>query len=194
MRIYGPSDLFNAADTVRTGLNEGASQIREVVDLVPRLVALLERAEGLVDQIADVTDRADELVERAGAATTKAEELTASAESLVKRSEALLEPVESLAPKGLPMLEQVVASISPDEIEAIKSMFDRLPGMLNQVDRIGPDVAEILDSVKDLSRAASGIPGMQSAMKRGARKADEADEEGSEAAVEAGDTASNPDR
>lgn len=175
MRLYGPSDLFNAADAVRNGLNEGASQAKEVVDLVPRLVSLLERVEGVVDQIADVTDRADALVDTAGEATARVGRVTDAAEELLQRGEALMAPMEALAPKATPIAEEVVDSISPDEVQAIKSLFDRLPGMLDQVDRIGPDVSRILDSVSELSLAAEGIPGMQAAMKRGARKSDEAD-------------------
>ena len=88
------------------------------------------------------------------------------------------------------MLATVVDSVSPEEITAVVRAMDRLPQlvdaletgvlpMLGTLDRVGPDVHDILESVSELATALQGLPGVGLLQRRGERKADE-EEEGSD--------------
>ncbi|NNG21238.1 hypothetical protein HJ590_17090 [Naumannella sp. ID2617S] len=183
MRIYGPADLLTAAGTVRQGLNDSADQVRELIELIPRVIAMVDRAETLLTAAEEALEVTDDLLAGAeqtrlkvDAVATRAGTLVKRSEALVGRTEAMLEPMEKLAPTALPLLQQVVESIDPNEVRAIKGMIDRLPGMLDQIDHIGPDVNRILDAVTDLTAAMQGLPGMGALKRRGERKADESDD------------------
>ena len=56
---------------------------------------------------------------------------------------------------------------------------DAVRAMLGTLDRVGPDVHDILESVSELATALQGLPGVGLLQRRGERKADE-EEEGSD--------------
>lgn len=173
MRIYGPADLITAASTVRQDLNAGTEQVREILELVPRVIAMVGRAESLLNQAEGARARTDDLVARAELTRAQVDLVATRAEALVERSEALLAPMEQLAPEAMPIAEQLVQAIDPDEIQAVNGLIDRLPSVLGQVDHIGPDVNRILAAVTDLSVAMQGLPGLSALKRCGERKADE---------------------
>ncbi|GAB3622847.1 hypothetical protein GCM10027418_09290 [Mariniluteicoccus endophyticus] len=188
MRILGPTDLLAAATTVRQGFADGTDQVRDLVDLVPRVIGmvdraedLLSRAEGLLDRAELAAERADAVAEAADRTRVRTDKVVARAEKLVGRTEALMVPVESLGPKALPLVDELVSSVSPEEIRAMKDLVDRLPSLVDQLDTVGPDVHNILDAVTDLSHALQGLPGMGAIKRRGERKdAEEDAQEGPE--------------
>lgn len=187
MRIYGPGDVLAVASQVREGLADGADQAKELLELVPRLIALVSRAENLLDGAERTLARTDQVVEAADRARAEVSEVAARAAEAVTRSEqtlartdALLAAVEEVAPDALPIIRSVVEQIDPNEVRAINGLIDRLPGMLDQLDQVAPDVHSILESVTDLTQATKGLPGVGALIRRGERKAEEAEESGDE--------------
>ena len=161
MRIHGPADLLATADQLRSSLADRADQAKDLLELVPRLIAIVQRTEVLLDSAERTLTRTDALIER---------------------SEALLEGVEEVAPTALPVLARVVEQIDPDEVRAFNALVDQLPALMEHLQGVGPNVSGILDTVTDLSQAVKGFPGIGALMRRGERKDDEEEGEPAQSA------------
>ncbi|MGH8867031.1 MAG: hypothetical protein ACRDYU_03425 [Actinomycetes bacterium] len=120
--------------------------------------AMLDTGTGLVGRADDLVGRADGLVGRSG--------------DLVGRAEGLLTQFEQPLATLLPSLRKFSDTLAPDEVEAAIALIDRLPVLLGHVeddllpmlatlDRVGPDVHEILEIVEDLRRVVTGLPGVR---------------------------------
>lgn len=166
MRIFRPADVVAMADQVRGGLAEGADQVKELLELVPRVVTLVQRAEFLLDSAERTLARTETMVARG-------EAMVERGEAIVERGKALLEGVEEVAPNALPILGQVIEAIDPKEVRAFNGLVDQLPTFLEQLKDVGPNVSLILESVTDLSQAIKGFPGMGALIRRGERKDEE---------------------
>ncbi len=185
--LPGPNDLVQAAAALRAGVGDA-------LDLVPRLGALLAQAESLVGRFASIMDRIETTVDRAdtliaGVASTdeSAREVVASVQETSVRINSLLalyeEPLHSLAPT----VSEFAASIDPAEVRAMIQLVDRLPILLAHVDddvlpilttldRVGPDLHQLLEIAQDVQVALGGLPGMGWIRKRAEKEEEEARE------------------
>lgn len=166
MRIYRPADVLGMAEELRSTLADSAGQVKQLVELVPRLLQLVRRAEVLVESAERTMLRTEELLARG-------EAVVELGEDLVGRGGVLLETVEEVAPAALPVLGRIVEAIDPDEVRAVNALIDGLPAFQAQLSNVGPDVRRILDAVTDLSQALKGVPGMSGLIRRGERKDEE---------------------
>ena len=77
-----------------------------------------------------------------------------------------------------------VDDLAPEEIDAAIKLVDELPALahhmstdilpiLETLDRVGPDLHELLDVTKDLRSAIDGVPGFSFLKKRGEAKSDD---------------------
>lgn len=201
MRIPGPSTFFAAAESLREGVTdmvfdlpgtvgEVLELLRRTTELVDRAEALLTDAEGLVAR-ADATMTAAEnmvrdgeaMLDRTAGVLADAEQSAQAAADLTERADQLLAPLEKLGDEALPVASRVIASIDPDEVEAVIGMVNHLPAllghleedimpMLEKLDHVGPDVHDILSGVQGITTAMSGIPGVSMLMRRGRRAKD----------------------
>jgi hypothetical protein len=84
----------------------------------------------------------------------------------------MLESYEPLLRSLQPSARRLVESIGEHEVDAGVALLDRLPVVLNHLDedvipilgsleRVGPDIHELLEVVEDLRRMLAGIPGMR---------------------------------
>ncbi len=187
MRLI-PVDIRAAADhvagTVRGGVAVAVEEVTTLIELVGRATALM--------------DDAEQLVVRANAALAGAERQLAECERQLTRSNALLQEAETMvAPlrpladasipvlsRALPIATTVVESIDPHEVDAMVRTLNHLPALVDTVEtqvipnlarleRVGPDVHEILENVSELSKALMGMPGIGWMQKRGADKQDD---------------------
>ncbi|WP_344884536.1 hypothetical protein [Allokutzneria multivorans] len=154
--LPGPRTVFDwAVQTTTT-----------VVSIPGRVLNLLTAAE-------DVVRRANELVERTDAVITSSEEAVAHARRVTAAVDEILETTK-------PML-RFVTELSAHEIEAAIKLVDELPKLaehlitdimpiLGTLDRVGPDIHELLDVTKDVRKAILGIPGFSYLRKRGEDK------------------------
>ncbi len=194
MRLfYGPADLLHAASSVKDGVTGAVTDVGDLFDLLGRGVELMERAEALVTGAEGLLLEAQTQLDRSARTLDDAQALTSDARALTAQAEAelaALTPLREVAQEATPMLATVVDSVSPEEITAVVRAMDRLPQlvdaletgvlpMLGTLERVGPDVHDILESVSELATALQGLPGVGLLQRRGERKADE-EEEGSD--------------
>ena len=183
--LPGPAAVLGgavaAADAVETALG-----------LVPRAAAAMDRIEDLLDRVDRVVDRADQVVSRADEATRRthavldtAEIVTRDAGRSVDGATGVLDRVDASLTSWEPSLRRLAPAalrfaerLDPAEVTAAISLVDRMPllldhvendvlPMLQNLDRVGPDLHEVLEVVQDLRRVVTGLPGIGLLRRRG---------------------------
>ena len=150
-----------------------------------RLEALLDRAEKTADRMDQVVARADETTQRAHAVLGTAELVTRDASRTVDGAAGVLDRVdtslvawEPSLRRLAPSLERFADALSPAEVTAAIALVDRMPlvldhlendvlPMLRTLERVGPDVHELLEVADDLRRVITGLPGIGLLRRRG---------------------------
>ncbi|WP_433870878.1 hypothetical protein [Saccharopolyspora sp. CA-218241] len=174
------------------GLLDGAeSLLARVHEVVGRVEELLERTDGLVDE-------ARGTAEAAATTVAEAQRISAAAEALVNRAagiadeaarsastaDQLLQAYAPIARRGAPLADRFVSEISDKEVDAAIRLVDELPVLtehvltdvlpiLRTLDRVGPEIHELLEVTHDVRRAIVGIPGFQFFRKRGEERVSE---------------------
>jgi DNA-directed RNA polymerase subunit F len=131
-----------------------------------RVLSLLSAAESVVA-------RADELVRRT-------EKVVAGAEKSVEHAERVTTEAQAQVTATQPLI-QFVEEFSALEVQAAIKLVDELPRLsehlnedvlpiLTTLNRVGPDLHELLDVVKDVRQAILGIPGFDFLRRRGEDK------------------------
>jgi len=166
--------------------------------LVTRTEAVVGSAEAVVESartvsaaaavvVADarrVSTAADAVVSEVVDITSKATGVVATAESTARSAHELLEEFSPLARRAMPLLKRFVEELSPHEIEAAIRLVDQLPVITEHVisdvlpilatlDKVGPDVHQLLEVTNDVRQAILGIPGFNFLRKRGEDKEEE---------------------
>ncbi|MDQ4039390.1 MAG: ribulose 1,5-bisphosphate carboxylase large subunit [Actinomycetota bacterium] len=186
--LLGPSDLVHGVGVVRDGIGEA-------IEALPRLLALLDQAETLIGRVGQVVDKIEATIDRAdiliGGVTSTyqaAQQVVTSVEETAVRANSLLglyeDPLRTMAPK----VSELAASIEPTEVHAMVQLVDRLPMLLKHLDedvvpilttldRVAPDLHQLLEIAQDLQVALGGVPGMGWLRKRAEKEEDEAEQE-----------------
>jgi len=144
-----------------------ASVPLRVLRLVDEIEVLLVRVTAIVDEARSVTDSAAVVVREAARTSADAAEAATTARALIAAYE--------------PPARQFVEHLSPEEVDAAIRMVDELPRLaqhLNEdvmpilatLDRVGPDIHELLGVTRDLRQAIVGIPGFAALRRRGEGK------------------------
>lgn len=166
--------------------------VETAIALVPRAAAALGRMEALLDRAEAVVTRAEEVVEAADATTVRAGAVVSGAETLTRRAGRAVDGVAGISDRAdlalqvweptlrrlAPQAERFAAGLQEHEIDAAIALVDRLPLLLTHVeedvlpvlrslDRVGPDVHEVLEVVEDLRRVVTGLPGIGLLRRRG---------------------------
>ena len=92
------------------------------------------------------------------------------------------------------MLNRFVASLDPDEVQALITLVDRLPTLVTHLDEdvlpvlvtlgdVVPDVHDLLDTVQDMRQVVKGFPGSRLLRRRGAEEIAEEESEASSSAT-----------
>ncbi len=164
--IPGPTELVQAASAVRNG-------VEDALALVPRVVAVLGRIESIVDRVESVVDRVESVVGRV--------------ESTDERIDALLDLYEPPLTTLAPSLRRFAEKLDPEEVTATIELVDRLPRLLTHLDedvfpilttldRVAPDLHQLLEIAQDLQVALGGLPGMGWLRKRAEKEEQEAEQ------------------
>jgi hypothetical protein len=159
--------------------------VERIIAVTGRASTALGRVEGLNDQAAATVHGAAELVgetravlDRAAEITDGAERAVAEAQRTAGAADALLRRYEPMALKAAPLAEKFIDSLSEEEVDAAIRLVDELPRLtehlrhdilpiLSTLDRVGPDINELLKVTYDVRRAILGIPGFGFFKKRG---------------------------
>ncbi len=187
-------------------LTGAESLLAQAGGIVAQVQALLVRMESLVEEVEGVRVRADEVVEGVGEVRLRAvdvvdqaqriadkgeramgglDDVRARADTLLGRVEhgavgRMLELAERLEPsltKLEPVLVRLAETTSPEEVDAVIAMVDKLPRieqslkedvlpMLATLSTVAPDMHEMLEVTRELSELVLNLPGMGRIKKR----------------------------
>ncbi|MGQ0572964.1 MAG: hypothetical protein ACT4RN_02030 [Pseudonocardia sp.] len=135
--------------------------------VVTRAGAVAADAAGVIDQATAVAQQAGEVVAQAGGTSGAARDL--------------LVTYAPIAEQAAPLARRFVEEFSAEELHAAIQLVDHLPALtehletdimpiLATLDRVGPDIHELLDVLKDVRQAINGIPGFGYFRRRGERE------------------------
>lgn len=137
-----------------------------------RVLDLLSAAEAVVARANELVDRTDKVITDAEAAVTHAQQVTAAAAEQIDKARPLLRFVEEFNAHEMDAAIRLV-----DELPRLTGHItdDVLP-ILATLDRVGPDIHELLDVANDVRQAILGIPGFNYLRRRGEDKEDDRDD------------------
>lgn len=183
--LPGPADVIRTALALREGVSTAAGLVTRADAAMTRVEAMLDRLDEVLASAEHTAAEADDALAR----TTKSldvMEVTArdagravdGATGLLHRTDAMLGMWEQPLRRLAPAVQKVGESLDPREVQAAVSLIDRLPlmldhvendvlPMLRQLDRVGPDLHEVLEIVDDLRRVVTGLPGIGRLRRRG---------------------------
>lgn len=183
--LTGPGGVIGAAASA-TGA------VEQALRLLPRATDALSRAEALLDRMDALATRAEHVVANAEAATQRSHAMLDTAEIVTRdagravegatgvldRVDASLQAWEPSLRKLAPEARRFADGLAGSEVTAALALADRMPlllehlehdvlPMFRQLDRVGPDLHEILEIVDDLRRVVTGLPGVSLLRRRG---------------------------
>ncbi|WP_447003266.1 hypothetical protein ACRAKI_26740 [Saccharothrix isguenensis] len=175
-----PRALF---DLARTTAETAVSVPGRVLDLLGAAEAVVRRADELVIRTGRVLDETEALVGRAKAVTAAAEGITTDVGHTARTSRELMDTYAPIAQKAHPLAQRFVDELSPHEVDAAVQLVDQLPVLtrhlmddvlpiLTTLDRVGPDIHQLLEVTNDVRQAILGIPGFAFLRRRGEDKED----------------------
>jgi ABC-type transporter Mla subunit MlaD len=154
--------------------------------VVTDAAVVAERAGKVADLAGDVAVAAGDVADRAGRVALDAGETQRAARGAVDGATSLLSTYEGPLTSLEPTVRRFAETFFPAEIDALAALVDRLPVLMNSVDNdvlpllhkldaMAPDLHELLETVQDLQRAISGLPGIGFLKRRGEDELEEED-------------------
>ncbi|QFZ22199.1 hypothetical protein [Saccharothrix syringae] len=176
-----PRALFSLA---RTTVETAVSVPGRVLDLLGAAESVVRRADALVARTERVLDETEDLVGRAKAVTAVAEGVTADAGRTARVAQGLVDDYAPLARQAQPLARRFVEELSPHEVDAAVELVDQLPVLtkhvledvlpiLTTLDKVGPEIHQLLEVTKDMRQAIQGIPGFAFLRRRGEDREDD---------------------
>jgi hypothetical protein len=183
--IPGPQAVLGGAVAAAEAVETAIGLVPRLVTVVARVEQLLDRVEAVVTRIEGVATSADEAAARTHTTIDHATQVTSAALEQANAAKALVDRMDSLLAGWEPTLDRVAPaarrfaeSLDEHEVDAAIALIDRLPRVLEHLDqdvlpvlktldRVGPDVHELLEVVQDLRRVITGLPGVNLLRRRG---------------------------
>ncbi|RCW38490.1 hypothetical protein DFQ14_12235 [Halopolyspora algeriensis] len=191
-RVIG---LVDGSETLLSRVHETLDRVEELVERTARTVEEAEEVLGrsrtavtsaaeVVEDAVRVSSSVDTVVEEATRISERASSTIAQAGRAADTVENLLSAYESTARRAAPMVERFVSELSSQEVDAAIRLVDELPVLtehvltdilpiLRTLDRVGPEIHELLEVTHDVRRAIVGIPGFRYFRRRGEEQVDE---------------------
>ena len=191
--VPGPRDVLAA-------LERGGDQIEALIGAVPRVLALLDVAEGLLDRASTAVDRVSLVVDNAAAEVVRVgavvdaaalevrrvASVVDGADAQVARAVVLLDSLEPSLLKLEPTLRTLADTTHPEEVAALVTLVDHLPALTEQVERdllpvlttlgsVAPDLHELLNVSRELNEILGKIPGVGRLKRRAEEEVEEED-------------------
>jgi hypothetical protein len=188
----GPAAVIGGAMSAAEAVETAIGLVPRAVEAMTRVEALLDHVEGVVDRAEAVVGRAEAVVDEAAESNAKVRTTVDAAAivirdagrrvdgagGLVDRVDTLLGAWEPVVRNLAPQAVRLADGLSPHEVDAAISLIDRMPVVLEHVDtdllpvlktldRVGPDLHELLEVVEDLRRVVTGLPGVGLLRRRG---------------------------
>jgi hypothetical protein len=178
-RVGGIADRAEAFLDRLDGLADRASALIDDVDetITSVRTTITDAQAAIGDAGATVTD-ARAVIGEAETVAVKANGVVDRAEVAAGTADELLAVYAPALRRGAPMAHRFVEQLSDEEVDAAIKLIDVLPRftrhmdedilpILATLDRVGPDIHELLDVTRDLRLAVKGIPGLRMLTKRG---------------------------
>lgn len=140
----------------------------ELAGVPERVLKLLSTAESVVSRADELVRRTDEVITAANETVVHAQKVASAAEEQVTAARPLLQFLQEFS------AHEVTAAIKlVDELPRLAThMSDDIMPILATLDRVGPDIHELLDVANDVRQAILGIPGFEYLRRRGEDKDD----------------------
>ena len=162
--VPGPRDVLSA-------LERGGEQVETLLGAVPRALALLDRAEALLDGATAAVGRVSEVTEAANVVVVRASGVVEDADVQVARVTTLVDALEPSLTTLQPTLETLADTTHPEEVAALVRLVDHLPELTDRVEgevlpmlatlgSVAPDVHDLLTVARELNDMLAKVPGM----------------------------------
>lgn len=172
------SRVQDVVDQAEEVMARTAKTVDEVDDVLARCRTVAASATEVVEEAKRVSGSAGTVVGEAGRVSEQASATVAQAGRTAETADSLLAAYEPIARRGAPMLKRFVDELSPKEVDAAIRLVDELPVLtehllsdilpiLSTLDRVGPEIHELLEVTHDVRRAIVGIPGFRYFRRRG---------------------------
>ncbi|MET8082994.1 hypothetical protein [Micromonospora sp. NPDC005237] len=191
-RINGVVDRIETTlDRTDAVLTDAEAAVREVAVISAAATTAIDTASEVATAAAVLVTEAEKVAHVAGTVVTEAEAVAGSAAVTVgtaaqaaTTAAELLAAYEPALRRAAPMTGRFVEELSHEEITAAIHLIDELPKLkehltadilpiLATLDRVGPDLHDLLDVTRDLKLAVAGIPGLGMLRRRGEKLSDE---------------------
>lgn len=167
-----------AMASVETLLVRAGAAVGRVEKVVGAAEDTVRQGELLASAAAAAVERSTAIVEAAALVSRDAGRAVDGAQGVLDRVDAMLGQWEPTLRRLAPSAATFAESLDPREVRAAVSLVDRLPlvldhlendvlPMLRQLDRVGPDIHELLTVVEDLRSVVTGLPGIGLLRRRG---------------------------
>ncbi|WP_090793813.1 hypothetical protein [Asanoa ishikariensis] len=192
-RVDGLADRASALiDGVDAAVTDAESVLERARAVSTAATTQVEKVTRVVTAAAILVAETQRLTEAAGTAVTDARAVIGEAETVAVKANGLVDKAELTAGtadellgiyapalrRGAPMAHRFVEQLSDEEVDAAIKLIDELPRftkhmdedilpILATLDRVGPDIHELLDVTRELRLAVKGIPGLRMLTKRG---------------------------
>lgn len=152
--------------------------IDEVEAVVRRVPPVVDQVETVVGRVGPVVDQVETVVGRAGGVADAASLVVEKAGRTADGASRILDAYQPIAEQAAPLAQRFLREFSQDELSAAITLVDQLPQLTEHVttdilpilatlDRVGPDVTELLDQLREIRQAVQGIPGFKMLVRRG---------------------------
>ncbi|MFC0005731.1 hypothetical protein [Micromonospora siamensis] len=184
-RINGVVDRIEGTlDRTDRVLDDAESAVREVAVISAAATTAIDSATEVAAAAAVVVGEAERVSAAALSVVADAEKVAVAAAETTTTAAGLLAAYEPALRRGAPMADRFVAELSQEEVTAAIRLVDELPKLkehltadvlpiLATLDRVGPDLHDLLDVTRDLKLAVAGIPGLGMLRRRGERLNDD---------------------
>ena len=194
-----PARAFSVLDSAEALVRRIGTIVDRVETTLDRTERIVEAAEETIDQVRSVTalatapiEQATRVAAAAAVVVAEAERVASRAASMVARTEVTAATADELLAayagtlrKGAPMASRFVEQLTPEEVDAAIRLVDELPKLtahltsdvlpiLATLDRVGPDIHDLLNVTRDLKLAIAGIPGLAMLRRRGEGRSSDA--------------------
>lgn len=187
--LPGPSAVLESAVAAAGAVETAISLVPRAVEAMARVEELLDRAEAAVVRVEAVAEsaaatqaRAAEVVDAAAAVSRRAGQSIDGVARLSGRADLALQTWEPILRRLAPQAQRFADALTDGEVDAAIAIVDRFPQVLEHMetdvlpilrtlDRVGPDLHEMLEVVEDLRRVVTGFPGIGMLRRRGDEEA-----------------------
>ena len=176
--------ISTVVDQVEDLVQRAGGTVADAEETIQDARAVAVAAAPIVAAAGQVSTMAESVVGRANGICDDAAKTVAEAQRTSANADELLSLYSPTVKKAAPLVDRFVEELSDAEVDAAIRLVDELPQLtehiltdilpiLRTLDRVGPEIHELLEVTYDVRRAIAGIPGFQFFRRRGEDKVDD---------------------